>query len=217
MPILLLSDTVIYNQFNRLKVAYQFRSLMQGTDILNIQHKLTDWYTLAKWSPKLVFGNCAHDEKIHLGIIGSPRKMRSVNSFLLLSRLFIDNIASITIISEQSEQDLLSPELIAVKAEFGDKLNITSEFDKTIKSLDVIYMNSIAFLDNQYELLGSQYQIKDSSQLKPSAVVLHPLARRDELSTTIDQTHHNLYFQQAHHAVSVRQALLHSIANWTEE
>ena len=143
--------------------------------------------------------------------------MRSVNSFLLLSRLFIDNIASITIISDQSEQDLLSPEIMDVRAEFKDKLTITSEFDETIKELDVIYMNSIAFLDNQYELLGSQYQIKDSTQLKSSAVVLHPLARRDELSTAIDQTHHNLYFQQAHHAVSVRQALLQSIANWTEE
>jgi aspartate carbamoyltransferase catalytic subunit len=47
-----------------------------------------------------------------------------------------------------------------------------------------------------------------TSQFKPQPVVMHPLARKDELSTsTLDETEHNLYFAQAAGAVFVRQAL----------
>jgi aspartate carbamoyltransferase catalytic subunit len=47
--------------------------------------------------------------------------------------------------------------------------------------------------------------------LKENAVILHPLARLDELSTSLDDTSHNLYFSQAHGAVFIRQALLISV------
>ena len=77
--------------------------------------------------------------------------------------------------------------------------------------LDVIYMNSIALLEGNYELLDAGFQLSSASPLKRDAVVLHPLARRDELDESLDSTAHNLYFAEAAGAVFLRQALLISV------
>ena len=45
-------------------------------------------------------------------------------------------------------------------------------------------------------------------QQNRDAVIMHPLARRDELDVSLDASRHNLYFAQAAGAVYVRQALL---------
>ena len=80
-----------------------------------------------------------------------------------------------------------------------------------LPDLDVIYMNSIAFLGGSYRTLDQRYKLNADSPLKADAVILHPLARRDELDTSLDKTSHNLYFSQAHGAVFLRQALLMSV------
>jgi len=92
-------------------------------------------------------------------------------------------------------------------------LHITNDINEVLSDLDVIYMNSIAFLGDSYKTLDSRYCLHKGSKLKKGAVVLHPLARLDELSTSLDDTSHNLYFTQAHGAVFVRQALLISTLN----
>lgn len=90
---------------------------------------------------------------------------------------------------------------------------ITNNIHEVIKELDVIYMNSIAFLGDEYKSMDASFQLTDKSDLKKGAVVLHPLARLDELDPTLDKTDHNLYFTQAHGAVFVRQALFISVLN----
>jgi aspartate carbamoyltransferase catalytic subunit len=80
-----------------------------------------------------------------------------------------------------------------------------------LSDLDVVYVNSIAFLGDSYRNLDSRYKLDASSNLKPDAVILHPLARNDELSDDLDATQHNLYFAQAAGAVFVRQSLLASV------
>lgn len=48
-------------------------------------------------------------------------------------------------------------------------------------------------------------------RMKPEAIVLHPLPRTDELPTEVDASPHARYFEQAHHGVALRMALLASI------
>src|SRR3546814_18296718 len=74
-------------------------------------------------------------------------------------------------------------------------------------------MNSIAFLGDSYRSLDSRFKLNQDSELKEDAVVLHTLARLDELDPNLDGTHHNLYFTQAHGAVFMRQALFISLLN----
>lgn len=170
---------------------------------------LTDWFAILKWKPQLKKDTLPEDEQIHLGILGSPGSMRAVNSFMKMSLLFKNNIRKITIISELANP--LGEELSDLLAESGIDFEITNNIDNVISDLDVIYMNSIAFLGDNYKSLDSSFKLDESSKLKKGAVVLHPLARLDELDPTLDDTDHNLYFTQAHGAVFMRQALFISI------
>jgi aspartate carbamoyltransferase catalytic subunit len=171
---------------------------------------LADWFAILKWKPKLK-GIVPRDERIHLGILGTPGSMRSVNSFLRMSLLFNENIRQISIISEMA--DPLGEELTNLVKQSGIEIHITNDINSVVSSLDVIYMNSIAFLGDSYKSLDSRFKLDAQTKLKEDAVVLHPLARLDELDPILDGTHHNLYFTQAHGAVFVRQALFIAVLN----
>lgn len=171
---------------------------------------LADWFAILKWKPELK-GPLNPKDQIHLGILGTPGSMRAVNSFLRMSLLFKHGIKRISIISEMADPlgKELSDLLLASKIPF----TITNNVNEVVSDLDVIYMNSITFLGDSYKSLDSRFKLNKKTRLKEDAVVLHPLARLDELDPVFDGTHHNLYFTQAHGAVFVRQALFLSVLN----
>jgi aspartate carbamoyltransferase catalytic subunit len=171
---------------------------------------LADWYAILKWYPKLKTG-LPDDQKLHIGISGTPGTMRAVKSFLLMALLFYDSIRQITIISEIA--DPLGPELSKALDQSGIACQIGRDINTVISDLDVIYMNSLCYLGDSYHTFDQRNKLTEQSPLKPGAVVLHPLARLDELSESLDRTEHNLYFTQAHGAVFVRQALLIALLN----
>jgi len=172
---------------------------------------LADWYALMKWRPSLAGAATEKADRIHLGILGTPGSMRAVKSFLLMALLFRDHIGKITMVSEMADPFGLDVGQ-AVEAA-GVECEVTNDLRECLSELDVIYMNSIAFLGDSYKALDSRYKLNAASPLKPGAVVLHPLARLDELDTSLDRTAHNLYWTQAHGAVFLRQALFISVFN----
>ncbi|MEZ4896349.1 MAG: hypothetical protein R2806_05915 [Saprospiraceae bacterium] len=172
---------------------------------------LADWFAILKWKPRLKDDEVAPQHQIHLGILGTPGSMRAVNSFLRMSLLFKSGIRKISIVSEMA--DPLGPELESRLQKSGLDYLVTNDINDVVSDLDVIYMNSIAFLGDSYKTLDSRFKLNAESNLKKDSVVLHPLARLDELDPTLDETPHNLYFTQAHGAVFIRQALFISILN----
>jgi len=167
---------------------------------------LLDWYSLLKWRPELCSENCPEDRRIHLGIVGTPGSMRAVKSFLRLSLMFVGAVSRITLISEMA--DPVGLDLTEPIEESPIPIDITNDVREVLDDLDVVYVNSIAFLGDSYRNLDSRYQLSAKSSLKEGAVVMHPLARNNELSEDLDRTEHNLYFAQAAGAVFVRQAVL---------
>ena len=170
---------------------------------------LIDWYALLKWRPDLCSPNCPEEKQVHLGIIGTPGSMRAVKSFVRLALMFTGSIKKITIISELA--DPVGLDLTEPIEESPIPIEITNDATKVLRELDVVYVNSIAFLGDSYRNLDSRYKLDSQSDLKPGAVILHPLARNDELSEDLDETEHNLYFAQAAGAVFIRQALLAAV------
>jgi len=170
---------------------------------------LADWYALLKWRPSLAEPHQSEVPKLNLGILGTPGSMRAVKSFLLMALLFHEHIGKVTVISEMADPfgADVTEHLEAANIEY----EVSNDVREHLPSLDVIYMNSIAFLGDSYKTLDSRYKLDASSSLKDDAVVLHPLARLDELDTSLDTTPHNLYFSQAHGAVFIRQALLMAV------
>lgn len=167
---------------------------------------LIDWYALLKWRPEMCLEDCPPSRKIHLGVIGTPGSMRAVKSFVRLSLMFPNAVSKITLISEMA--DPVGFDLTGPIEDSPIPIEITNDVQEVISQLDVVYVNSIAFLGDSYRNLDGRYKLQKSSGLKKDAVVMHPLARNDELSEDLDHTQHNLYFAQAAGAVFVRQALL---------
>lgn len=172
---------------------------------------LADWFAILKWKSQLKDNAIKKEDQIHLGILGSPGSMRAVNSFLRMSLLFKSGVRKISIVSEMA--DPLGPDLEKLIKNSSIEFEVTNDINDVVSDLDVIYMNSIAFLGDSYKALDSRYKLNADSNLKEDSVVLHPLARLDELDPNLDGTHHNLYFTQAHGAVFIRQALMISVLN----
>ena len=170
---------------------------------------LIDWYALLKWRPELARDDCPADRRVHLGIVGTPGSMRAVKSFLRLALLFHGGVQRITLVSELA--DPVGFDLTGPLEDSPIPVDVINDVTEVLPELDVVYVNSIAFLGDSYRQLDNRYKLSLQSNLKPDAAILHPLARRDELAIELDTTQHNLYFAQAAGAVFVRQAVLTAV------
>jgi aspartate carbamoyltransferase catalytic subunit len=176
-----------------------------GTDEHPTQ-ALADLYTIFKWQPALVSGE--NFKPVNLCIIGIPRIMRTVRSLLKLFVIFPEIIEKITIVSDQPEDKLFSKGQKQQLQEAGLNIETCGNPDDVLPEADVVYINAIAWEGESFQEYGMKYCINAQSPLKENAIIMHPLARGEELSSDLDDTEHNWYFAQARGAVFLRQALL---------
>lgn len=179
-----------------------------GTDEHPTQ-AMADIYAILKWRPQMCQADTHETQRIRIGIIGVPSRMRTVRSLLTLLGLFSSAIAEVVIISD--EEACFSEGQREELEKNGLSTRISTDLNTELPALDVVYINSIAWLGEGYEELGSQYKLNAASPLKQDAIILHPLARGQELSRDLDSTPKNWYFAQARGAVFMRMALLSSI------
>jgi len=101
----------------------------------------------------------------------------------------------------------------------GIKLYKTDSLDSVISKVNCIYMTRI---QDEYDLSGesnlidySQYSLtqKNVNHMKPDSIILHPLPRRNEISTEVDTDHRAMYWRQLRNGIYVRAALLLYIFN----
>lgn len=171
---------------------------------------MADIYAMLKWQPELMAE--APECSVRIGIIGVPSRMRTVRSLLIYLAQFARGIGEVVIIAEDDNgNDLFDPGQREELEAAGLKLSVTADMESVLPSLDVIYINAIAWTGDSYESHGSKYALSADSDFKPGAIVMHPLARGAELDRNLDDTAHNWYFAQARGAVFIRMALLSAI------
>lgn len=170
---------------------------------------LADLYTLFKWRPELIAPEIPTHARIRVGIIGVPSCMRTVRSLLLFLALFAPAIEEVVVICHHEE--VFAKEQREELELSGLTLRVVHHLNPELPTLDVVYINSIAWIGDSFEKLGKDLGLSQDSPLKPGAIILHPLARGEELSTELDHTEHNWYFAQARGAVFMRMALLTSL------
>lgn len=169
---------------------------------------LADMYAIFKWRPDLVTDS-KDKQKIRIGIIGVPNKMRTVRSFLKCLVQFSDAVSEVVIIHDEAVADSLFGNNQREQLErAGINVSTSNDLDRTLPSLDVVYINAISWEGDSFNTYGKAFHLTAASPLKSDAIILHPLARGEELSTDLDHTHHNWYFSQARGAVFLRMALL---------
>lgn len=179
-----------------------------GTDEHPTQ-AMADIYALLKWRPELCQQEVDESLRIRVGIVGVPKRMRTVRSLLTFLSMFSSGIREVVIISDI--EDCFDAKQREELEQNGLTLRTCTDIELELPELDVVYINTIAWVGEGYEELGSQYQLNKQSPLKEDAIILHPLARGKELSRDLDDTLHNWYFAQARGAVFMRMALLSSI------
>ena len=171
---------------------------------------MADWYALLKWRNELGEADPPADRRISLCVLGTPGRMRSMRSFLLAAAAhFPRAVREVLVVSDDPEP--LDADLTTALTQAGISHRCATGLHVNLAEFDVIYQNSLTLVDQEYQVLGSKIRLDADTPLHPDAVVMHPLARQDELSTDLDDTAHNLYFDQVEGAVFVRQALLLAI------
>ena len=213
-------DLVVLRESNNNSIFEMLKNLRipivnagNGTDEHPTQ-ALADIYTIFKWQPSLLSGKVSDEHRPRIGIIGVPKTMRTVRSLLYLLSLFPKSFSEVVIISHEKEVfDQTQAEYLATT---GLNFRVTEDMEAELPDLNIVYINSIAWIGDSYEKIGKDYQLSKSSPLKKDAIILHPLARGEELATDLDDTSHNWYFAQARSAVFIRMALLTCLVqhNW---
>lgn len=169
---------------------------------------LADLYTIFKWRPELLAIDETGTKPISICLVGVPNKMRTVRSLLKLFAKFPEAIEKITIIHDRENDDVFDPGQREELDEAGLNIVLDNDLEASLPDADVVYINAIAWKGDNYESFGTRFALNADSPLKQGAIVMHPLARGEELSTTLDDTPFNWYFSQARGAVFLRMALL---------
>lgn len=212
-------DCVVLRDSNENSVVEMMNSLRvpiinagNGTDEHPTQ-ALADVYTILKWRPELM---SAWAEGIKICIIGIPSRMRTIRSLLILLSRFSDAIEEVVIVHDGSIENVFSSKQQERLEEDGLKIRTTMDLHAELPQMDVVYINAISWVEDDFETLGGRFRLSDDSPLKTDAIILHPLARGHELDTSLDETPHNWYFAQARGAVFMRMALLTCITRRTD-
>ena len=206
-------DCVVLRDTNESSVKEMMRSLRipiinagNGLDEHPTQ-ALADLYTIFKWKPEMLGEPGSGFSPIRLGIIGVPNKMRTVRSLLKMVAIFPECFEEVTIIHDDSDRIWDKGQLEQLQ-QAGLKIATTTDMESVLPKIDVVYINAIAWKGDGFESYGTRFVLDRNSPLKKDAIVMHPLARGDELSSDLDETSHNWYFSQARGAVFLRMALL---------
>ncbi len=145
-------------------------------------------------------------EGLTIAIIGELDRGRTARSLAYLLSKF--ERVKIYFVSPPELQ--MQPDILEHLEEHGVWYALESDIDKVIHEVDVVYQTRILpdRLANCEHL--RRYTIDSSvlHQMKPNAMILHPLPRTVELDKTVDSDPRALYFRQATNGLFVRMALL---------
>lgn len=170
---------------------------------------MADLYAIFKWRPDLLSDTVPEHKRIRIGVIGLPSRMRTVRSLLKSLAVFHQAIAEVVVIHDGSDEaNLFAAGQLEELTQRGLRVTTSTQLEQSLPTLDVTYINAIAWEGEGFETYGQQFVLNAQSPLKQGGIILHPLARGMELSKDLDNTPHNWYFSQARGAVFVRMALL---------
>lgn len=146
-----------------------------------------------------------------VGDLGRGRTVRSLANLLT-------NYEGMKLLFVAPDQLQLGPEVLDLLSQAGVDYELSSEFEKHIPLADAIYMTRIQ--DEWDAHQGESAKIDTSrfcftgehlSALKKDAVLMHPLPRRNEISTDVDHDPRAVYWRQMRNGMWIRTALIANI------
>lgn len=148
-------------------------------------------------------------ENLHVAMVGDLKHGRTVHSLAKAAKHFNMRLYFI------SPPSLEMPSEICKELRNHQvKFSFHRDFHEVINKLDILYMTRLQeerFSEKaDFQGLIKAYTLTPQHlySAKANMKILHPLPRTEEIEQAVDETPHAYYFQQAHNALFVRQALL---------
>ena len=142
----------------------------------------------------------------------------------LLRGRTVRSLSNLLMNYENIEQIFVAPEQLQISHEITDKLEkagvryrLSSNMREVLPCADALYMTRIqdewdtksgesAAIDTS----GFKIGVEEMSLMKSDSIVMHPLPRRDEISTEVDHDPRSMYWRQMRNGMWVRAALIAS-------
>lgn len=167
---------------------------------------LLDIYTLQRSMEKRRGGI----EGARIAFVGDLARGRTVRSLSLLLRHY-PGVHQVFVAPDSLQ---IGSDITAKLAEAGMSYEVTSEFERVIPEVDAIYMTRI---QDEWDKAGESGTVDTSSYhftakhlevLKPSAIIMHPLPRRQEIAPEVDNDPRAKYWRQVRNGMWVRAVLI---------
>ncbi|MCK5529432.1 MAG: aspartate carbamoyltransferase [Kiritimatiellae bacterium] len=176
---------------------------------------LLDIYTLQR-----SFENSGGVDGKHIVFVGDLARGRTVRSLSMLltnyKEIKITFVAPNQLQVTQDVQDLLTNK--------GVEYKLSNNFRSIIPQADAIYMTRI---QDEWDTTSGEsanidtsnfhFGLKELELLKPTAVIMHPLPRRNEIATEVDADPRAVYWRQMRNGMWIRAALIASIFDCDED
>jgi len=151
-------------------------------------------------------------DNLTIAMVGDLLYGRTVHSLLYL--LSVYNIKKIYLISPPQ---LKLPEIYTSYLKEKGIETEEAELNDIIDKVDVWYITRVQ--KERFENIEAYNEVKDCyvingevvCQMKPDAIIMHPLPRVNEISPEVDTDSRAAYFRQAKNGLYIRMALLHAL------
>lgn len=175
---------------------------------------LLDIYTLHR-----SFDRRGGIENRNIAFVGDLARGRTVRSLAYLLTLY--GGGKQYFVAPNSLQ--IGNEILKTLEKAGVEYEVTADFDNTIPKVDAVYMTRIqdewdrAHESKDIDTSRYKFTADHLDLLRDDAIIMHPLPRRDEISTDVDSDPRAMYWRQVRNGMWVRAALLLSIFNRDSE
>ena len=195
------------------RVAWMLSHTNRAIPVLNAgsgadQHPtqaLLDIYTLER-----SFENHGGIDGKNIVFVGDLKRGRTVRSLAWMLTLYQD--VTLYFIAPDSLQ--IEPDVLRLLDEANVAYEKKSTLDSILPQADAIYMTRIQDeWDAEHENTSSSMKNfclnkTNVEQLKSTAIIMHPLPRREEISTEIDNDPRAMYWRQMRNGMWIRAALI---------
>ncbi len=146
-----------------------------------------------------------------IAFVGDLLRGRTVRSLASLLTNY-DNVRMFFVAPPQLQ---IGQDILQQLDQAGVQYEVTTDFERVIPEADAIYMTRIQ--DEWDTKPGESGKLDTSSfyftaahlnHLKPSAVIMHPLPRRQEIATEVDRDPRAVYWRQVRNGMWIRVALM---------
>ena len=152
--------------------------------------------------------------------VGDLARGRTVRSLAFL----LSNYEKMKLVFVAPQKLQIGTDVLEMLKKRGTKYEVTEDFAGIIPAADAIYMTRVQ--DEWDKEKGESARIDTSRYwftadhlkiLKPHAIIMHPLPRRNEIATEVDHDHRAMYWRQMRNGMWIRAALLASMFHRDDE